>query len=84
LNFASAAVSSICRESQYNAASNFIEEITMRRHLTWRMLARFSALALAILVLIAASAKITASTHADARSRGINQNQWQTDQSSHE
>jgi hypothetical protein len=40
----------------------------MRRHFNCRMLARFSALTLTILVLIAASAKTTASTHADARS----------------
>lgn len=40
----------------------------MRQHFNRPMLARFSGLTLTILVLIAASAKTTASTHADARS----------------
>ena len=43
----------------------------MQQHFGWRMLARFSALTFAALALIAASAKITASTHADKRSDAI-------------
>ena len=40
----------------------------MQQQLSWRMLARFFALTLTILALIAASAKTTISTRADARS----------------